>query len=201
MHMTLSTLIVSFGKSKNTPQNLQIFGQHGANMFSAFPFESEQPLANKLRHHLQLNSPYPGSSSAGSAQTQPFSTVLSNTFPIFGYHDDASMYSALPSDFEQLNNPRQQLQLTSPNLDRPSSTISQSSSGYFLASTNNQCSQSTIHPYGPSAVSTDLTDNTVVIGSHNSFKNIGNLSNNQHHHGEDMGLYPAGKKFRGNENF
>ena len=145
--------------------------------------------------------------STDSAQTQPFSTVLFNAFDILGYHDTISA-----SEIKSL---RQQLQLSSPNLDRPSSTISQSSSGSFLASISNQCPQSKIYldlddksyyvlladdPQPASTILTDL-DDTAVKESHNSVENIGNLSNNQDHHGEDMVLYPARKKSRGNENF
>ena len=145
--------------------------------------------------------------STGSAQTQPLSAVLFNTFDVLGYHDTISA--------SELNNLRQQLQLSGPNLDRPSSTISQSSSGSFLASTNNQCPQSKIYldlddksysvilADGPQPASTILTDlnDTDVIESHNSFENIGNLPKIQDQHGEDMALYPARKKSRGNEDF
>ena len=56
--------------------------------------------------------------STDSVQTQPLSEVLFNTFDILGYHDTISA--------SELKNLRQQLQLSSPNPDRPSSTISQS---------------------------------------------------------------------------
>ena len=145
--------------------------------------------------------------STGSAQTQPLSAVLFNTFDILGYHDTISA--------SELNNLRQQLQLSGPNLDRPSSTISQSSSGSFLASISNQYPQSKIYldlddksysvilADGPKPASTILTDlnDTDVIESHNSFENIGNLSSNQDHHGEDMDLDPARKESQGNEDF
>ena len=56
---------------------------------------------------------------------------------------------------------------------------------------------------GPQPASTILTDlnDTDVIESHNSFENIGNLPKIQDQHGEDMALYPARKKYRGNEKF
>ena len=145
--------------------------------------------------------------STGSAQTQPLSAVLFNTFDILGYHDTISA--------SELKNLRQQLQLSSPTLDRPISTISQSSSGSFLASTSNQCPQSKIYldlddksysvilADGPQPASTILTDldDTAVKESHNSVENIRNLSKIQDQHGEDMALYPARKKYRGDENF
>ena len=141
--------------------------------------------------------------STDSAQTQPLSAVLFNTFDILGYHDTISA--------SELNNLRQQLQLSSPNLDRPSSTISQSSSGSFLASISNQCPQSKIYldlddksysvilADGPQPASTILTDldDTAVKESHNSVENIGNLSTNQHHHGYGIGLVPSQKEISG----
>ena len=57
--------------------NLHIFGQHGADMFSTFPFASEQPLANTLGHQLQFINPNPGSPSSTISQ----STIYTDLYP------------------------------------------------------------------------------------------------------------------------
>ena len=68
--------------------NLHIYGQHGTDVFSAVPFESdEQPLANTLWHQLQFINPNPGSPSSTISQStiytdlygpQSVSTVLTD---------------------------------------------------------------------------------------------------------------------------
>ena len=140
----------------------------------------------------------------GSAQTPAFSTTLSNNLHIFGQHG-ADMFSSFPSESDEqplANQLWRQLQLNSPNPGIPSSTILQSTV-YTDLYPYGPPSVSTIYTdlYGPQSVSTVLTDtdldDTDVIESHNSFENIGNLSQDE----EDMGLYPSGKKFRGNEKF
>ena len=83
--------------------------------------------------------------------------------------------------------------MSGPNLDRPSSTISQSRIYLDL-------DDKSYSVHSPQAFLTDL-DDTDVIESHNSFENIGNLSSNQDHHGEDMDLDPARKESQGNEDF
>lgn len=105
----------------------------------------------------------------GSAQT-PISTVFPNTLNIFAPFD-ASMFP-FASEHPFANNLRHQLQLNSPNFDRPSSTMSQSTIYTDLFS---RC---------PESVSTILSDleDTDVIESYVSFKNADDSSNNQAQH-------------------
>ena len=130
----------------------------------------------------------------GSAQTPAFSTALSNNLHIFGQHG-ANMFSTFPFASEQplANTSWHQLQFINPNPGSPSSTISQSTI------------YTDLYPYGPPSVSTVLTDlqldDTNVTYNNDSIVNFKGSSGNQDQDGEDMSLYPARKKSRGNENF